>query len=273
MSTKSSHSSLILEDPEIEKPLSQDNKAVSLVNVSSSIDEKKSKGWFFPLLSRKHNTSISETPTLSSKSLNNNKVLEFEGINNKPTASPVTPHNFNVFQRIGTIFSKSSNVTVSPEPTDKMELSPITATTYQTPPSPPALSPISTKSQDNLKSEKWYDLNSPVQSPTPPFQPNVSRHLKEAQIEVELLDQFVAEFRENKMKAFTDSNLEELRRMHLDQIEISAIHTRLSRCQALRPLQNIEELEGSFDLMSKKLDDLHISMELFSPGMASTILN
>uniref|UniRef100_A0A0N4Z9Q2 Robl_LC7 domain-containing protein n=1 Tax=Parastrongyloides trichosuri TaxID=131310 RepID=A0A0N4Z9Q2_PARTI len=262
-----SRSSLVDDEGEVVE--NNDNKSSSLINVSTINDERKSKGWFFPLLSRKHNSpdhqqSSSSTKSLTKGGCNNN--------NTTPLSSPSGTHSpLGLFQKLN-IFSKTSTINNQPLNTELT----LDCDNNDKKENHEGIN----NEETSPKIEKWYDLTTTISPTSLQFTLSNDDHIittitgeeqiynnnKRLIIESKLLDQLVTEFRENKLKAFSQDNLEQLRFMHKQQLEISALHTRLSREEALNPLEDVESLDLQFDKLSSKLEELHKTMESFSPG-------
>jgi len=77
------------------------------------------------------------------------------------------------------------------------------------------------------------------------------------------LEQFLSEFRSGKLRALSDTDLEEMRNMHRTQLEISTLQVQIHN----QLLQMGEDNEEDFDELYKKLetqlDQLHDAMENF----------
>uniref|UniRef100_A0A0K0EYT7 Dynein light chain roadblock-type 1 (inferred by orthology to a human protein) n=1 Tax=Strongyloides venezuelensis TaxID=75913 RepID=A0A0K0EYT7_STRVS len=263
------------EDNNNQEFLDEENKSSSLVNVSTiGGDEKKSKGWFFPLLGKRHTTPDPQSTSQKSLSKNTNQ-------GHQPTTTPLSSPtsggstSFNIFQKLN-IFSKPSNVSTTPP------LAVDTSTSNND-------DDVGEKDKDddtvieNFRSinteetfsspkiERWYDpkVLSPIKFNLDDTHPlEVECFSNKSMFESKLLDELITDFRENKLKAFSQENLEQLRFMHKQQLEISALHAKLSMQEALNSFKDVDKLDNEFDILSQKLEELHRTMEEFSPGIS-----
>ncbi|CEF64704.1 Dynein light chain roadblock-type 1 [Strongyloides ratti] len=276
-----SKSSLLInidDDEENKETLDEINKASSLINVSSIGDEKKTKGWFFPLLSKRHTSP--DPQSTSTKSLTKNvSGTQVPPSTISPISSPTSGNHspFNIFQKLN-IFSKPSNVpTTLPLSTDLLNNNDDSDYNQK--------EKISTEENEeeilrsnnidetfsSPKIERWYDLKtlSPIQFNLEDSNPmEFDFFSNRSMVESKLLDELITDFRENKLKAFSQENLEQLRSMHKQQLEISALHAKLSKEEALNSFKDVDKLDHEFDILSQKLEELHKTMENFSPGIS-----
>uniref|UniRef100_A0A0K0E840 Roadblock/LAMTOR2 domain-containing protein n=1 Tax=Strongyloides stercoralis TaxID=6248 RepID=A0A0K0E840_STRER len=281
-----SRSSLLIDvegEEEDKEKLDETNKASSLINISTIGDEKKSKGWFFPLLSKRHTSP--DPQSTSTKSLTkNSSSSQVPPSTTSPVSSPSSGSHlpFSIFQKLN-IFSKPSNVPTA------------------IPLSSNLLNNNDENNENNLKEEinkeeeekgdeeenlrssdvdetfsspkieRWYDFKtlSPIQFNLEDSNPiELDLFFNRSMAESKLLDELITDFRENKLKAFSQENLEQLRSMHKQQLEISALHAKLSKEEALNSFKDVDKLDHEFDVLSQKLEELHKTMENFSPGIS-----
>ncbi|KAE9550840.1 hypothetical protein FO519_005944 [Halicephalobus sp. NKZ332] len=74
------------------------------------------------------------------------------------------------------------------------------------------------------------------------------------------LEQFLNEFRSGKLRALTDTDLEEMRKMHRDQLEISTLQMQIHNQLLQMEDDNEEDFDELYKKLGNQLDHLHSAM-------------
>uniref|UniRef100_A0AC34Q3K6 Uncharacterized protein n=1 Tax=Panagrolaimus sp. JU765 TaxID=591449 RepID=A0AC34Q3K6_9BILA len=78
------------------------------------------------------------------------------------------------------------------------------------------------------------------------------------------LENFLGDFRSGKLRALTDNDLDEMRQMHKEQLNISALQIQIHDQLLLHGEDEEDEFDEIYRSLGAQLDHLHASMENFS---------